>query len=338
LNEAIKNIQNKIDDYEQTIIAIVGFMNFYRYDSNNDPIILFQGRKPSMTQNDSADFVTPDIGVMLPDNTGVLGEVKHSFPKEQDYWIRAFEQLMKYDNDLIGWPNNSEIVSTHDLVLLTHQARARAIKNYFHEKLATGEISFNRPFCIVEYNRTSQNQEFFFFRAEEGGLSDELVNKKLQDGASVPMGVFLNEYAAVKLYDNKPELTYLMFLIWNYVVLDKASDNELFRSLASNQKLDVPFTVDEIFEVLRNGYSFHILNTDNSDRQPQIPKKTWIKEACQKFVSWGEAKWDDDQKTAITFKCHKKYSDSLQHFIKELVNEGEVGQQSLFEDMISDEK
>ena len=213
MNEAIKNIQNKIDNYEQTIIAIVGFMNFYRYDSNHDPIILFQGRKLSMTQNGSADFVTPDIGVMLPDNTGVLGEVKHSFPKEQDYWIGAFEQLMKYDNDLIGWPNNSETVSAHDLVLLTHQARARVVRNYFREKSATGEINFTRPFCIVEYNRTSQSQEFFFFRVEEGGLSDEQVNKKLQDGASVPMGVFLNEYVAVKLYDAKPELPYLMFLM-----------------------------------------------------------------------------------------------------------------------------
>jgi len=338
LSEAISSIQNKIDNYQQTIIAMVGFMNFYRYDSNQNPIILFQGRKLSPTHNDRVDFVTPDIGVLLPDDTGILGEVKHSFPKERDFWMRAFEQLMKYDDDLDGWPNNSGKVSTHDLVLLTHQSRARVVGNYYREKATTGEVNFMRPFSIVEYNQTSQREEYFFFRVEEGELSDEQVNSSLQEGVSVPMMVLLNQYAAVKLYDDMPELPYLMFIIWVYVVLERAFDNELFSGLAKNQKLDVVLTVDEIVEALRDGYSFRILNTDNSDRQPQIPKKAWVKKACQKFVKWGEAKWNDDQKTSITFKCHKKYTDALKHFIEEFVKEGEVGQQTLFKEVIDNEE
>jgi hypothetical protein len=44
-----EEINNKIDDYLQTIHAIVGFMNFYRYDNERreirSDVIVFQGRR-----------------------------------------------------------------------------------------------------------------------------------------------------------------------------------------------------------------------------------------------------------------------------------------------------
>lgn len=332
MSEAVITIENKIDNYNQTIIAIVGFMNFYRYDSKQTPVVLFQGRKLQPSQNKNSEYVTPDIGILLPNNLGVLGEVKHSFPRDKNLWSDVITQLLKYDDNLIGWPKEDGIVQNHDVVLLTQQARARAVGNYFREKINIGEISFKRPFIIVEYNLTSERQDYFFFRIEEGALTDEDVNAKLQEGVPVPMIKLLQHCAAVKLYDDMPELPYLMHLIWVYVVLDKASELEQFKNLAKNQKLDVVLTVDEIVDTLRNGYSFRLLNSENSDRQPSIPKKAWVKEACQKFVLWGEAKWNDDLKSSLTFRCHKKYDDTLKHFIQMYVGEGAVGQRTLFDD------
>jgi hypothetical protein len=332
MNEAIKAIKNKIDNYEQTIIAIIGFMNFYRYDSDNKPVKLFQGRKLTPSKESETGFLTPDIGILQPDNSGVLGEVKHCFPKEREYWIKTFEQLMKYDDDLTGWPNTEGKVNNHDLVLLTHQTRARAVNKYYQEKLKNDEILFSNPFCIVEYNRESGNQEFYFFRIEEGFLTDKKINGKLQDGVAVPMSVFIQNYAAIKFYDDKPELPYLMFLVWVYVVLVKASENERFKSLTRIQKLDIELSVDEIVNALRNGYSFQLINSDNTERQPLIPKKDWVKEACNKFVDWGEAKWNDDQKMKITFHCNKKYSDALNQFIERYADQSGIGQGVLFEE------
>ena len=68
-----------------------------------------------------------------------------------------------------------------------------------------------------------------------------------------------------------------MHLIWTNVVLDRASEDERYSRLAKNQKLDVQFNIDEIIEVLRTSFSFMSLNTENSDRQPQIPKQPGLR-------------------------------------------------------------
>lgn len=333
MSEVIKSIKDKIDNYEQTIIAIIGFMNFYRHDSDKVPVKLFQGRKLYPSEKGNVEFLTPDIGILQSDNNGILGEVKHCFPKEQEYWIKAFEQLMKYDDDLTGWPNSDGKVNGHDIVLLTHQSRARAVGNYYRGKIKTPEIKFSNPFCLVEYNRASGNQEFYFFRIEEGFLTDKKVNGKLQEGVSVPMSIFLQNYAGVKFYDDKPELPYLMFLIWVYVVLVKASENEKYKNLTKSQKLDIEFSIEEITDALRNGYSFQLINSEKAEGQPLIPKTNWVKEACLKLVEWGEAKWNDEQKTKITFHCNKKYSDALNQFIERYAGQSGDGQGTLFENI-----
>lgn len=331
MSKAIENILNKIDNYNQTIIAIVGFMNFYKYDSNQEPVVLFQGRRLKPSGEEDPEFVTPDIGILLPDNTGVLGEVKHTFPKDKELWVNAFDQMLKYDDDLFGWPNEEGRVTNHDLVLLTHQTRARAVGNYYREKNNNSEIFFSKPFCIVEYNQVSERKDFFFFRIEEGKISDEIVNSKLQEGVPVPMAILIFNYAAVKLYDDKPEVPYLMYLIWNFVVLDKASELEQYRTLRKNQKLEIVIDIDEIVETLRFGYSFRLLNSEHAEMQPQIPKKVWVKEACQKFVEWNEAKWNDTEKSTLTFRAHKQYEDTLKHFINLYIGEGNIGQPTLFD-------
>ena len=46
---AEKVIKGEIDNYSDSIFAIVGFMNFYRYDDDSkkirDDILVFQGRR-----------------------------------------------------------------------------------------------------------------------------------------------------------------------------------------------------------------------------------------------------------------------------------------------------
>ena len=68
-------VRNKISNYEQTIHAIVGFINFYRYDDERkeirDDVILFQGRRfnPSSAKSfnprgEKVDSITPDFGIL----------------------------------------------------------------------------------------------------------------------------------------------------------------------------------------------------------------------------------------------------------------------------------
>lgn len=53
-------IRNEINDYEQTIHAIVGFMNFFRFDTEKKEmrrdVIVFQGRRFNPSPGKSFSF------------------------------------------------------------------------------------------------------------------------------------------------------------------------------------------------------------------------------------------------------------------------------------------
>ena len=326
-----EEFKNKIDDYVQTIHAIAGFMNFYRYDDTakkmKDEVLVFQGRRlepsPEKAINSNCDKianVTPDIGVFLPSKNGVLGEVKKGFSQNQQYWLEDFQQLMSYDDDLTGWPSKDGRVNSHDIVLILHQTRAAKVRRFYEEK-AGSEIKFLRPFIIVQFNRADERKSYYFFHKILGSLTEKYVDEQLTDGVSVPMEVFIKTYSTIKIYDSEPPFPYLIELIWTNVVLRRASEDSKFEKLKRNQKIDVILEIDNIIEDLHQEFSFRSLYGDNHDRQPKIPKKEWVVRACEHLVKSNEATWIDSTKTAIKV-FFRRYDDTLGHFIE--ICSGEV--------------
>lgn len=335
-------IQNKINDYKQTIHAIVGFMNFFRYDGTKkrirDDVIVFQGRRfepsPGKSINQKSEkvkHVTPDIGILLPSKNGVIGEVKKSFPANQEFWFKSFKQLMSYDDDLIGWPTDDERVNSHDIVLILHQSRGSSVLE-FYDTHKGKKIKIDRPFSIVEFNRSDETKPFYFFRRTFGNLSEKNIDEQLKYGISVPMQVFTDTYSEIKLCDYEPPLPYLLEIIWIHVVLQKASEGERFDKLRKNQKIEVNLEIDTIIDELHKGFSFRRLFHKESIRQPEIPKREWIIRACKKLVELNEAKWVDENKTKIMF-YFRQYDDVLTHFIEPCLDEDQEDKQlKLFDD------
>ena len=147
-----------IDDYMDTIHAMVGFANFYRYDDDTgrmrEEVVIMQGWRftpvePPGDDGELPDYVTPDLAVMHREDAGVVAEVKKSFPKDKSLWADDFRQLMSYDTDLEGWPSASERVTTHDVVLVVHHSRSTAVRDYYLEQAKAGQVSFRKPFAIV---------------------------------------------------------------------------------------------------------------------------------------------------------------------------------------------
>ena len=335
-----KDILDKIDDYKTTIQAIVGFINFYRYDDQNDDfrtdILVFQGRRftPSSgkarnEQGNDIKFVCPDFGVSLSSDSGVLGEVKKSFPKDSQRWMDDFKQLMSYDDDLTGWPPTNGKVASHDVILILEQARAVPVREFFEERNGK-EITFGRPFVIVEFNRSDEGQPYYFFRKCLGNLSETHLDGRLKDGIKVPMEKLVQVYSEIQMYDDEPPLPYMVYLIWQNVVLNAASDKPSFSKLRKNQKMEIEFEVEGIAEELHKGFSFHRLHEDDWERQPKVPRLEWVVRACQALVDAGEAEWLDEKNVRIFFR---KYDDVLDHFV-ELWSKGVVSEQrSLFDDV-----
>ncbi|GAB4289245.1 MAG: hypothetical protein Kow0090_01900 [Myxococcota bacterium] len=324
----IKNIKDTIDNYEQTIHAMVGFINLFRYDDKTERmkegVIVFQGRK--LTPSNSNNDVTPDIGVLLPSNKGVLAEVKKSFPKNQNYWTDDFKQLKSYDDDLIGWPSSDEKVSTHDIVLLLYQDIGVPVKKFYEGNL--DKFQFRRKFIMIEFNRDNQRQTFYFFRKLLGTLSEETLDRRLENGVKIRMDVFesVTEYSKIKIYDSEPPLPYLIMLIWIHIVAPKALEDFHSKKLRKNSKREIELEINDIIEKLHKGFSFYPI-FQNTKRQQRIPHKNWVMNACDKLVELKEAVWVDSLKERIKISF-KPYDDVLEHFIENCVKKTNTDLQS----------
>lgn len=332
------DLRDRIDSYNQTIHALAGFMHFFRFDQSkrsvNAEVTAFQGwrlepsdKKKIKNNGKEVKFVTPDLGIVYEENEGILAEAKGSFPRNKEFWKKDFEQLMSYDDDLKGWPTDSGQINNHDIVLLVNQERCSQVVRYYKD-LSKEEIKIERPFIIVQFNRSDGRRHFYFFQKQLGDLSNKGVNARLEDGEKLPMDLFVGDYAKIKLYDSEPPIPYLIHLIWENVVLQRVLDNPKFPYLRKRQKLEVILQIDDILNELSNGYTFHSLHADIPGRKPQIPQKSWIVKACSCLVKYEEAEWIDKDTIKIYFQ---KYDAVLEHFIACCAEEENHQQTNLFD-------
>jgi hypothetical protein len=335
-----QRILDAVDDYQDTVFAIIGFANFYRFDDETrkmrDDVLVFQGRKltPSAAKavNDEGnpvEWVSPDVGILLPGGSGVLGEVKKSFPADEQRWFSDFKQLMGYDDDLSGWPSSTGTVPQHDVVLLVHWSRGRAICKFL-ERHQGQEIRFQRPFCILEFNRSNERQAYFSFRTAKGSLTDAGVNAKLENGVQVPMFALTRAYSEIKIYDGEPPLAYMLYLIWEHVINAKASEHPKYRVLKKRQGIDVEVSIDEAVNELHEKFSFHQLHRVICDRQPKVPKREWVQRAFDRLVRAKEAVWAEPAAGKLRAKF-TRHDDVLAHFVDLCASDPEsTGQLDLF--------
>jgi hypothetical protein len=327
IEQLVKEIRIAIDDYNDTVHAIIGFVNLYLIDDTyqqRPEVKGFQGRhliplsleqEPEESKVDH--YVTPDLGVVIEDKKGILGEVQKNFPKaDAERGMKVFGQLKGYDQDLIGWPVASKKVESHEIVLLVHLTTSVFAKDFYEQKLQKKGIAFKYPFSIVEFGRFEQMQEFFLFRAVLGEPTEIGGEEKLKYGVSVPMRVFLREYAKIKLYDAQPPVPYLAELIWTHIVTPIASENPSFEHLRKNQKFEVSLAVDDVVDKLDEGFSFRFWHRRYPEFQPRTPHKEWVREAFQFLVDSGEAKWvEGSEDTKLVVFYHQRYKDILDQFV-----------------------
>jgi len=331
MKNSLQKIKEFNDNYSNTIQAIVGFMHIYKYEfkkEKNIDVKLFQGRKFDK-ENDKENFATPDIGILINEKSGVIGEVKNSFPKDTSLWKEDFLQLLQYDDNLIGWPIEDEIIPLYDIVLLVQDARSRDVKDYFLN-IANKKIKFNHPFIIIEYGRSDEAKHFFRFRIEYGKLSEPLIHSKIYSGCPIAMEHLVVQYSKFKIYDSQPHLSWMMWLIY-LCMFDKATAENKYHKLNKKTKIELETSIDEVVELLYKTYSFSSFHEHHQERQPKFPKKDWVKEAILKLFSMGEVRWKDDQHENIIFLLQKHDKSVIEHYAEKCLNEEiNANQLSLF--------
>lgn len=339
-----KQLHEAISDYQENIFALLAFANCYCYDYQAevkvDGVKLFHGRKlKARCANKKGKIeerdVTPDLGIVLLDNTGVIAEVKTDFPQNREHWMGTFEQLMKYDDVLLCWPTDTGTVTMHDIVLILPQIRMVDVRDYYREH--SEDISFVRPFTMVEFERTAD--KCIFLRVQEGMLTHTSAQQLLRSGKKISLDT-LEDVFSVKLLDHEPPLPYMMGIIWSQIVARRAADMPGYQRCTHKRPLAVPVRVDELTEELHKGFTFNGTHSGDPTHQPKLPPKKWVQRACEAFVAYGMARWDEDDKGRLYILFHKKLIDVYSHFVglcsrQPVVKAGDDPKEQLsFDDML----
>lgn len=280
----VEDILSEIDDYEQTVGAIIALGHIIIYDLRGNFKI---GHKLITTSDNRVTknvTITPDI---VGQNTeyNLIGEVRKDLPMDQGLWLEEIKQVEKYDDDLTGWPLKD--AKNHDLVLLTHHLRSSTLAEFVQEQIGKKGLTFNRLMAIVEFVRNRERRLFWDLKKVYGTFSNPQLEMMLKRGVGVPGSKIVEQLSSLKFYDAEPHVVYTMSLIWDHVLPEKGTV-EKFREARGKKTVEIPFTIDEVITSLRNYFA---------PPDSAFPKREWIFHAMSTFEQLGYARKEEDKYT-----------------------------------------
>ena len=319
LEKEVKKILEKIDNYNQTLEALIGFSHVLRWDdlkgdykSNSYSFIARRMNTSKKNRIKTENEITPDLIVQLENNYGIVSESKKSFPQNKELWIGSFSQLQKYDDDLKGWKTVDELISISDIVLLTHYKIKVEVFDYIKEQISNGSLSFHRNFTAISFLRTLEANTYLSFEKFYGNLNDNVLDERFRRIVGIPLKIIL-PLSNIKFYDDKPELPYIMEILWNKIFSQYPKIEEFMES-GGIKIMKIEVNMDELTQKLREQFSDYY---EGDSRQPQIPKTKWVKEAMDMLVKLNYANKDDTDDRKY-FVRYKSINDTMSRFTRDI--------------------
>lgn len=280
----VDDVLSEIDDYEQTVGAIIALGHIIIYDLKGKFKI---GHKLTTTVNNRVTKnipITPDI-VGQNEEYNLVGEVRKDLPMDQSLWLKEIKQVEKYDDELTGWPFKN--AKNHDLVLLTHHLRSATLTEFIQERIGNKELTFNRLLAVVEFVRNRERRLFWDLKKVHGTFSNPQLEMMLKRGVGVPGAKIVQQLSSLKFYDAEPHVVYTMSLIWDHVLPEKATV-ERFREAGGKKTVEIQFTIDEIITSLRKYFA---------PPDSAFPKRDWVFHAMSTFEQLGYARKEEEKYT-----------------------------------------
>ncbi|MDD5707697.1 MAG: hypothetical protein PHR35_17390 [Kiritimatiellae bacterium] len=313
-NNLVKSMRQQIDTYNDTVDAIICLGHALIWDDGSKTFKKGAGyrlgRRMDTSQHNSVSpntQVTPDLVVVVTNDYGVIAEAKPSFHGSVGSRQAELKQLMKYDDDLCGWMAPKECVATADIVLMVHYSRKGDTIDILDEAVRTGQLKTSKRLAAVSFARTPQVQEFISLEHFWGSWSDSVIQHRLR-----PLPVPLERvrpFCTLQLYDSEPPLPLLLQLTWDHV-FSRMVPEEKFQDPTSRQfevVCDVGMVRDQLAETCGQQRS--------EKRQPEIPRRDWVKKMFDLLVKkrLAEKLNDGDDKYKVFYS---RKPDALEYFIK----------------------
>ena len=314
-DQILEEIRNTIEDYEGTIQAGQSFISIVTWDNSQklNTAKYSWGRKMKSSKDNliSPDCVlTPDIVIQRQKDLGYVVEVKKSLPMDKREWEEVSDQIIKYDDELIGWwDSKNEKISFPCIVLLIHISRSRDFTDFFLEYLKTKNIHLKNCFSIIEFTRADERIHYYLLRKQFGEIQDTEINNRLYSGISVPIEKVVVSYGNQKFYDSEPPcVEYTMAILWQDIF--NSMRGQSFDKKMKAYPIDV--SIHSLTDEIQKLYGAK----SSSSRDVEFPTISWIKRAMDTFVNMNHAEKFDDDKYRVYFKLLRE--DPISYFAKHI--------------------
>lgn len=315
-NKSVDAIKQKIEDYYSTILALLSFVSLTTWkDGGRVTGANFTlGRRMDTSPFNKVSpktQVTPDAVVQPCSDLGYVVEAKKSLPSSTQEWDKYIRQLLKYDDDLVGWWTNGESISEHCTVLLIEISRSVEFTDYLAQYLSANNIQFNKPFSVVMFGRADEFKHYYILRTQMGNIQDDELRETLRKGRKINIEDIVGTYGERKFYDTEPEPEFTMSVLWLDIFHDLAKNVDYDKNLKA-YPLEVD--VNGVTKELQRLYG----STGKNHREAQFPKKAWVQKAIDGFVRLGLAEVLSHDNYRILFRHIK--GDVLEKFAKQRQN------------------
>lgn len=248
-----------------------------------------------------SDPLTPDFTAYINNGYGIVGEIKRTFPNDQDHFRKELDQIEKYDSDLkLKTENDGRINPENiDIYLLISGSSAPQIGSRINTLVESGKLSFDNNLVLLRYNynTTELKSRYEFQRVTEleMGFSDESLPDDIslsksmgEDGHYETLPVkpdhFFEHKVKKPICNDEPPGHYLATILWNKI-FPNYLNNDQFREWqeGSIQKIiDIEDTV--------TGYK----NNLNKFIQDGNIQQSWVRKSLDFLCDAGLCHQEDD--------------------------------------------
>jgi len=247
------------------------------YLDNNLECRFIAAERTLKNANDQSKEIDPDLIFQYENGTkGILGEIKSSLShNELNVKNNVFEQLRKYDQDVIGWDSSDNLVENHDILHLIHMLDSDWYISVYN-KYEGSEIKLQKDYCIVEFTDLTSVKagqgDIILVRYKYGTLGCDSLLTKFKENLHIEIDSLSNNYERLKFTRKRPPLAYLMDKLWFFIFTSFGRYN------IDSDSFDVKLS--EIIKIVQDYYyPWAGIEGENSQL-----RESWIKEALDMFV------------------------------------------------------
>jgi len=255
-----ENLLKEFDVYNTTVDIVSCFEAFINYSFEGEIESYNFDRFPSIPHPEGHDRnLTPDFTISFNQEYGIIGEIKRTFPEDDEPFRNEMEQLLTYDNDLlIEIENGSEqIPETIDILLLIEGTDAPQISRRISELREDGTIDFENNFLMFRYNfnQTSTFSRYEFQKNIEASdsfrddvLHEDVSLSKRFDEERETQKVYPKHFGDIKIQkpicNDEPPPLYLATLLWHKIFAAQISDSDYRDWQWGSAQKTKPFTAE----------------------------------------------------------------------------------------------